>query len=122
MLPTYKEIIDLIKKGSTFEAQEKIAQLKEEILSLREKNHELQDKVQELKTLLEQKGKLHWDGVIYWLEDEKNNKKEGPFCQRCYDTEQILVRLQQAEVSSRYWICLECKSNYFPSTYREGNI
>lgn len=123
MLPTYKEILDLIKKGSSFEAQEKIAQLREEILLLREKNHELTNQVHELETKLEQKGKLHWDGLSYWLQDDDTNKKDGPYCQRCFDTEQKLIRLQRTELyDSPYWVCLECKNNYYPSGFKEPGV
>lgn len=36
--PNYKDIIELIKKGSTIEAQEKIMELREGALALQEEN------------------------------------------------------------------------------------
>ena len=38
MIPKYKDIIDLVKKGSTIEAQEKIMQLREAAMELKEEN------------------------------------------------------------------------------------
>ena len=38
MLPTYTEIVDLIKKGSTIAAQEKIIELREAAITLQEDN------------------------------------------------------------------------------------
>lgn len=47
-LPRYKEIVELIKKGSTLEAQEQIMELREAALELQEENIELKELVKEL--------------------------------------------------------------------------
>jgi len=44
MIPTYKEIIELIKKGATIEAQEKIMELRESAIELQSENIELKQK------------------------------------------------------------------------------
>jgi hypothetical protein len=44
MLPKYKDIVELLKKGSTIEAQEQIMNLREGALELQEENHELKQK------------------------------------------------------------------------------
>ncbi len=123
MLPTYKEIIELIKKGSTLEAQEKISLLREEIISLREEKTALIDKIRNLEEQLKIKDQLYWDGTVYWLEKDDSTEKEGPFCQRCYDVTRKLVRLQKEhamyEGNHWYWHCLECRNNYFPKDYKE---
>jgi len=56
-LPNYKDIIDLLKKGATIEAQEKIMELREAALGLQEENinlktqvFELQEKVRKLES------------------------------------------------------------------------
>jgi len=48
MLPKYNDIIELIKKGSTIEAQEKILELREAALEIQEENLELRGKVKAL--------------------------------------------------------------------------
>ena len=58
MLPKYKDIIDLIKKGSTIEAQEKIMSLREGALELQEENQELKSKIRELEAEL--RATEHW--------------------------------------------------------------
>ena len=55
LLPNYKDIIELLKKGSTLEAQEKIMELREGALALQEENLELKEKVKELEESLHQK-------------------------------------------------------------------
>jgi len=117
MLPNYKEIIELIKKGSTLEAQEKIIELREIALNLQDENFDLKQKINELEKSLEIKDRLEWDGVIYWLKNESAEQRDGPYCQRCYDVEKKLVRLQQAQLErTKYWVCLECEKNYFPKS------
>jgi hypothetical protein len=107
-IPGYKEIVELLKKGATLEAQEKIMQLREAVLELQEENHKLKNTINELKEKLEISKKLEFDGSVYWLKG-----KGGPFCQRCYDVDQKLVRLQDDfwEDSST-WYCNECKNSY----------
>ena len=47
-LPSYKDIIELLKKGATIEAQEKIMELREAALALQEENINLKNQVLEL--------------------------------------------------------------------------
>ena len=47
-LPNYKDIFELIKKGSTIEAQEKIMELRKAALELQEENIELKNQILEL--------------------------------------------------------------------------
>ena len=56
-LPTYKDIVDLLKKGATFEAQERIMELREAVLELQEENVTLKQKIRELEESLKLKGK-----------------------------------------------------------------
>lgn len=104
-LPSYKDIVELLKKGATVEAQEQIMALREGALLLQEENFGLREKVQNLEESLRVKGQLNFDGSSYWLDDE--NKADGPFCQHCYDTNEKLVRLQDWGES---WACFACKT------------
>jgi uncharacterized protein with PIN domain len=47
-LPSYKDILELLKKGATIEAQEKIMELREAALELQEENINLKNQVLEL--------------------------------------------------------------------------
>jgi hypothetical protein len=46
--PSYKEIIDLIKVGSTIEAQEKIMELRQSALAIQEQNIDLRNQLADL--------------------------------------------------------------------------
>ena len=47
-IPQYKDIVDLLKKGATLEAQEKIMELREAALELQEENIGLKNQILEL--------------------------------------------------------------------------
>ena len=48
-IPRYSDIVDLIKKGATLEAQEKIIELREAALELQEENIRLKEELSECK-------------------------------------------------------------------------
>ena len=109
MIPNYKDIFDLIKKGSTLEAQEKIIELRTAALDLQEENEILRKKIAELENALKLKESIKWKKPSYWLGED------GPFCQRCYDVNNNLVRLQGGKNDS--WNCRECKNSYYGPNY-----
>ena len=113
MIPNYKEIVELIKKGATVEAQEKIMELRVAALEYQEENAELKLRVKELEEELEVKGNLEYSSSAYWLwrEDDAGDYtiKDGPFCQRCYDADKKLIRLQDWD---KAWSCMNCEKSY----------
>jgi len=114
LLPNYKDIVDLIKKGSTIEAQEKIMELREGALALQEENLELKAKIKELEEKLNKKEEVDWEPPFYWV--NKGDSKDGPFCQKCYDSESKLIRLQNADKGA--WRCTSCNNNFFEDSYK----
>lgn len=117
-MPSYKEIVDLIKKGADLEAQEKIMELREDALAFQEENLELRRQIAdmekhigELEEDLSLQKDVKFEGGVYWHMD--GDQKEGPFCQRCLDVDNKMVRLQALTVSSEHqWRCYECKRAY----------
>lgn len=115
MLPKYKDIMDLVKKGATVEAQEKIMELREAAILLQDENHDLKELVRSLKEQLETKGKMNWEKPFYWLKD--GDDKNGPFCQVCWDKDDKQIRLQGGENGT--WDCGVCKSVVFEKNYKK---
>lgn len=75
----------------------------------------LAHKEQEISSLrdeLRKRDDVIWDNPYYWCVIE--DKKEGPFCQKCYDESQRLIRLQG---TGGRWRCLSCKSTFTDSSY-----
>ncbi len=129
MIPSYKDIVDLIKKGATVEAQEKIMELRESALELQEENVSLRATIKELEDRLRIQGNLEFENGIYWLWEEDDagdfTTKTGPYCQHCYDDETKLIRLQKFAIDdydndtgsmrksgSFYFTCYKCKNTY----------
>jgi hypothetical protein len=65
-------------------------------------------RIKELEEAVETKVKLQWQAPFYWSMDEE--KRDGPFCQQCYDKDNKLIRLQDR--SQGNWECKTCKNFY----------
>ncbi len=113
ILPNYsiKDIIDLVKKGSEIEAQEKIMKLRQAALKIHEENLDLKKRVRELEKALSQKDSVIYETPFYWVEND--GKKEGPYCQVCYDDKSKLIRLNDYWDDGN-WGCHLCRSIYSP--------
>ncbi|MBU0529431.1 hypothetical protein KKF86_06720 [bacterium] len=107
-LPNYKDIVELIKKGSTLEAQEKIMELREASLELQEENSNLKKENILIKEKLELTKSLKFDGLVYWK--NKGSEKEGPFCPTCHDSNGKLIRLHQ---QTDGWFCYTCRNGFY---------
>ena len=105
-LPEFKDLIELLKKGSTLEAQEKIVELREADLQPRE---ELLTLNRALREKLDTRAALAFDGGHYWL--RRDGREDGPFCPTCQDHNEKLVRLQAREPGA--WLC-NCCDGFFP--------
>jgi hypothetical protein len=89
------------------DAKIEIAEVEQTLINKDSELRKLQDQ-------LEIKGKIHWEPPYYWVID--NDKKEGPYCQQCYDKNHELIRLQ--DLGDGVWRCFTCNNNYTDSTYR----
>lgn len=93
------------------DANIKIAEIQQHII-------EKEIKISALNKKLILKDKMKWESPYYWkIEGEK---KEGPFCQQCYDKNGELIRLQGN--GAGYWECKTCKNNYQDSNYKHPSI
>lgn len=71
---------------------------------------EKDQKIGELEKALALKINIKYVAPYYWLgEDEK---KEGPFCQHCYDKDLKLVRLIEKKTTGGSFHCKICSSWY----------
>jgi len=110
---TSKEIIDLVKKGATSEAQEKIMELRAELLFYREENQKLKKEIERLLNELDIKQRLVFRDGVYWLKND-NGSKDGPFCIVCFDDKNRLIRLtsKKAAYLHPWWECQKCNAIY----------
>ena len=122
IVDTFKELATLAQKVQNRELYERLVAFQSDIFTLQEENRDLKETVRELRAKLELQGKVVWKKPSYWLIEGK--KKNGPFCQKCYDSERKLIRLQ--DEGSDSWRCLNCKSyfegpNYFSPEVDNGS-
>lgn len=106
MIETVKEIAVLVQKADNVELLQRVLELQGQILELLEENHQLKARVRELEETAETDEALVFENGIYWLEVE-GGERDGPFCSKCWDVDQMLVRLQQLSGGSLY--CPGCE-------------
>jgi len=119
-LKTASDIAKLVKdSGSTLAQAEfklKLADLVGALADAKMQIAEIQDFVLEkdqtirkLENQIALKGAVEWDGKVYWVVED-GRPKDGPYCQRCYDVNGSLVRLQEWGGGVR--ACLACDKTY----------
>jgi len=109
-IPNYKDIVELLKKGLTIEAQEKIMELREAAMELQEQNLALRERVVALESELKQSKNLKFDGGLYYMHGDPD-----PFCPLCYERDKKLIHLVKNGQQEGYWpSCLVCNESFEP--------
>lgn len=106
----------LEKAESKLKLAELISALADAKIQIADIQQVLMEKDAELRSATEQlvvKEKLHWESPYYWLLE--GTRKEGPYCQHCYDKNHALIRLQGNREG--YWECKVCKNTYTDSSW-----
>ena len=113
LIETAKDVFDLVKKGATIGLQERLMTLREEALEMQEENLTLRTRVKDLEEKVRLREELAFDGELYWMQNP-DGKREGPFCQKCYDSGGKLIRLQKGQdrAARSEWLCFDCESTY----------
>lgn len=125
------DIAKLIKNsGASLEAAEiklkladlieALAEAKIELANVREIVATKEDEIKALKTQLSVQGKVVWEEPYYFVVGNEGGK-DGPYCQKCYDSEKKLIRLQSPSQNG-YWECHECKSGYKDRSFDGGGV
>jgi hypothetical protein len=117
IIDNVKDIAELIKKYDNVELYQKIIDLRDEIFELKEDNLKLKEKIKSLEEEKKINEKMIFELPFYWLKD--GEKKDGPYCQKCYDDNKKLIRLQ--DLKNGFWACLVCKCGVADPSYRPPN-
>ena len=108
-LPSYTDIVSLIKKGATIEAQEKIMELREACVALQDENHAMRENIKKLEEALRFKEQLEFRKPFYYAEGD-----DQPFCPRCWEKDRHGIHL--APELPRDWAyfrdCPDCKAAF----------
>ena len=93
---------------------EALADIKMETAEIKSLIIEKDEKIQSLENQLKLKNDLVYEAPYYWMKNN-NDDKEGPFCQKCYDADKKLIRLQKFDTGQ--WNCSVCKNYYTDDDY-----
>ncbi len=121
ILDDAKVVAGLVKKYNDRDLYEKIVDLRDEIITLKENNLKMRERISQLESEANTKDNLIYDAPFYWL--VQDDKRDGPFCQKCNDSNGKKVRLQNE--GNDCWQCLECEgffegADYIPSEDDKG--
>ncbi len=111
----FLKIIELIKDP---DLRMKITDLYGQNIELKEENHKLRNALQEVKERAKINSELtHKDNHYYKSED-------GPFCTKCWDVDNKLVRLHKGDISNgeTYFSCPNCKTHTTTGQYIQPGV
>jgi len=83
--------------------------MKLELFEARQSLTEKDMERQKLKHQSSARKKVKWDSTYYWLEEDE--RRDGPFCQYCHDSDEKLNHLIQGSIED-YWECRICGNGY----------
>ena len=119
-LNSIKNAIDLAKivKGAAddlrnVELNLKIVDLMSSLVEIKFELIEKDEKISQLEKKLKIENEMIYEKPYYFL--IRNEKRDGPYCQLCYDNDNKLIRLQGGGID--YWDCRCCKRKYRDSNY-----
>jgi hypothetical protein len=91
-----------------------LADARTEIAGVQETITAKEEKIRALEKALHVHGILKFETPAYWLVE--GDKRDGPFCQACYDKDRKLIRLQGYE--NGIFDCKVCNTTYTTREYR----
>lgn len=117
---------DLYKESGKIEQYKQILDAQAQLLEMQKRIADLENENKDLKEKLRIKENLIYENNAYWT--NKEGKKDGPYCSRCWDKNKDLIRMHPTAnpASSR---CPECKNSfktgpedYMPPMISQGNL
>mgnify|MGYP001587335875 CR=1 FL=1 len=59
---------------------------------------------------------LTYEQPYYW--QVEGESKDGPYCQKCYDADNKLIRLQGSQATRGWWQCHSCNATFYDKHYK----
>jgi len=103
-----KDAVKLVQKIGNIELSRKILDLQSEAIELIEQSKLKDEKITKLKNALKVKGKMVCKDSAYYLTDDKGKIIDGPFCTKCFDTDQDTIRIVPHTTGGQVK-CLKCE-------------
>lgn len=102
---TYDEVLDLFRNGGVAEAEEMFNALHADARTRQQQSSARRAPVHAAATESDEKRPPVSDGIAYY--QVVNGKKDGPYCQNCYDAESRLEKLRP--LNAAIYLCLSCQ-------------
>jgi predicted nuclease with TOPRIM domain len=99
---------DLYKESGKIEQYKQILDAQAQLLEMQKRIADLENENKDLKEKLRIKEDLIYENNSYWI--NKEGKKDGPFCSRCWDKNKDLIRIHRIVGNDRK--CPECKNHF----------
>ena len=99
---------------------EALADIKMETAEIKSMIIDKDEEIIQLKKQLQLKNDLEYEAPYYWMNNGKNDK-DGPFCQKCYDVDKQLIRLQKMG-NNDLWSCHNCLGKFKGKYYRVPSL
>lgn len=109
---TVKEILQLVDQVKNFDLYKRLVDLQREAMEFTEQLKSKDKTIVQLREALELKGKFTCKGSAYFIEDEKGEFIDGPFCVKCFDVENITCRIVAYGKHKHVVQCLKCKVSF----------
>lgn len=107
ILDDLKSVVTTIQKIDNIELYRQILNLQQEVLSLVSENVELKATLSAANEQLARKQTLRFEYNAYWA-GETLETSDGPFCAKCWDTNEQLVRMLVADRNPQWSRCHAC--------------
>jgi ribosomal protein L37AE/L43A len=107
-----QRVLEVVEKLGN--VQDALFYVREELIKIQDENVSQKARLKELDERLELKGRVVFERPSYWVMTE--GQLDGPFCQKCFDVDSLLVRLQLN--GNDTWTCLSCKSVVLGPNYK----
>jgi len=101
-----KDAASILKEAGKIDQYRQILEAQEKLLDMQKQIADLESDNQDLKDKLKTKESLTYENNAYWIEGEK---KDGPFCSRCWDSERQIIRMQPCG-NRAYASCPNCSN------------
>lgn len=110
---------DALKEAHKIPQYEKILAIQEKLLEMQNKIFKLEEENKKLTEKLKKRGQVFFENNMYWTRIE--DKKDGPFCTRCFDKDDILIRLKPL-FNPNTFDCPDCKNVFHLNPHEQISL
>lgn len=107
MIDNVKDAVKLVQQLDNIDLMRKMMDVQTDAMRLFEENDQLKREIGRLQEALKVKGQLFFEKNVRWLKKE-DGSREGPYCSRCWDVDQKLIRILRHPSGGS--ACPECKT------------